>query len=128
MNDNTKNNQIIDFARKGNAVRVYLGVNGKQWGDDWNDAPYEYNAEQVYDEFIKGFKDLTFPYSDMVLEPCDGELNSEYTKQDMIERKIPCFIVVPEKVMKERYDEFDHNFSHWYQKEGVIKYYFGDEV
>lgn len=32
----------------------------KQWGDDWNDAPYEYNAE--------------IPYDDVILETkeCDG--------------------------------------------------------
>lgn len=26
----------------------------KQWGDDWNDAPYEYNAEIPYDDYKEG--------------------------------------------------------------------------
>ncbi len=26
----------------------------KQWGDDWNDRPYEYNAEIPYDEYFEG--------------------------------------------------------------------------
>lgn len=26
----------------------------KQWGDDWNDAPYEYNAEVPYDDYKEG--------------------------------------------------------------------------
>lgn len=41
--------QIIDMEKKGNVVRFYLGENGKQWGDDWNDAPYDCNAGTVYE-------------------------------------------------------------------------------
>ena len=26
----------------------------KQWGDDWNDRPYEYNAEIPYDDYYDG--------------------------------------------------------------------------
>jgi len=26
----------------------------KQWGDDWNDRPYEYNAEMPYDDYYEG--------------------------------------------------------------------------
>lgn len=26
----------------------------KQWGDDWNDKPYEYNAEIPYDDYYEG--------------------------------------------------------------------------
>lgn len=25
-----------------------------QWGDDWDDAPYEYNAEEPYDDHYEG--------------------------------------------------------------------------
>lgn len=44
--------KIIDFERKGNLVRFYLGDDDlEEWyGDDWNDTPYEHNAGQVYDE------------------------------------------------------------------------------
>ena len=38
------NKEIIDFERKGNLIRLYLGKNGKQWGDDWVDFPYEHNG------------------------------------------------------------------------------------
>lgn len=34
--------QVIDFDRKGNVIRFFLGKNGKQWGDVWNDAPELY--------------------------------------------------------------------------------------
>ena len=26
----------------------------KQWGDDWDDKPYEYNAEIPYDDYYEG--------------------------------------------------------------------------
>lgn len=59
--------KIIDFERKGNLVRFYLGDDDlHDWsGDDWNDTPYEYNAGQVYEMkagkahgFNRGMKDL----------------------------------------------------------------------
>lgn len=42
--------KIIDFERKGNLVRFYLGDDDlvEWYGDDWNDTPYEHNAERVY--------------------------------------------------------------------------------
>lgn len=66
--------KIIDFERKGNLVRFYLGDDDlvEWYGDDWNDTPYEHNAERVYDEYIKGYCDMMFPFDDLVLEPCCG--------------------------------------------------------
>ena len=47
--------QIIDFEKKGNVGRFYLGDATKPyWGDDWYDRPYNTNASRVYDKFIKG--------------------------------------------------------------------------
>ena len=90
--------KIIDFERKGNVVRFYLGKDDlEDWhGDDWDDAPYEYNAGRVYDEFISGHIDIAFPYSADVLEPRDGCVNSPFCKDDMKARRVPCIIVVPE--------------------------------
>ena len=119
--------QIIDMEKKGNVVRFYLGENGKQWGDDWDDAPYEHNAGSVYEEYVKDTKDISFTFDDLVLEPCDGVSNSHYSKQDMIKRKVPCLIVVPGEFYKE--DFFIHeSFNHWVGAGGVLKYYFGDEM
>ena len=63
--------KIIDFERKGNLVRFYLGDDDlvEWYGDDWGDTPYEHNAERVYDEYIKGYCDMMFPFDDLVLEP-----------------------------------------------------------
>ena len=77
--------KIIDFEKKGNVVRFYLGEQTENWGwtnpeykdytgktptwlkpsdryygDDWDDKPYEHNAGTVYGEFIKGYKDIAF--------------------------------------------------------------------
>lgn len=121
--------QIIDFERKGNQVRFWLGENGKQWGDDWNDAPYEHNAGSVYSEFVEHKTDLTFDFDAIVLEPCDGVSNSEWCKQDMIERKVPCIVVIPAVHLNPNSrwtyeDDFKKALAH----PEAIKYYFGDKV
>ena len=146
---------IIDFEKKGNVVRFYLGEKDPHWGwtnkdykdytgktpdwlepsdeyygDDWDDTPYEHNAGTVYPEFIKGTVDIAFDYDDMVIEPSHGYVNSKWCKDDMIERKIPCLIVIPKTVLKEKdlYGWNLFNFEEAMEIEGAIKYYFGDPV
>lgn len=142
--------KIIDFERKGNVIRLYLGEKTPEWGwtnseykakngktpewlkpsetyygDDWNDAPYEQNAGKVYNEFIKGYFDIFVDFDDLALEPCSGELNSNYTKEDMVNRVVPCIIVVPKDlVAKVNCDKF----TQWIGADGIQKYYFGDEI
>lgn len=140
--------QIIDFKRKGNVVRFYLGEKTSDWGwtrpdytrsdgtipdwlkpsdkyygDDWDDRPYEHNASQVYEEFIKGYKDIAFDFDDLVLEPCDGEWNSVWSKDDMVVRKVPCIIVIPKEIVK---DSWEDSFKYWVTCDGIKKFYFGD--
>lgn len=144
--------QIIDFERKGNVVRFYLGEKTEDWGwtrsnytrpdgsipdwlkpsdkyygDDWDDRPYEHNAGRVYDEFIKGYIDMAFNFDDLVLEPCDGEFNSSWSKEDMVARRIPCLIIVPKELHK---DLFRDNFIDWAGSDDyrIKKYYFGDKI
>jgi hypothetical protein len=121
--------QVIDFKRKGNVVRFYLGEKTPGWGwtrsdytrngttpdwlkpsdryygDDWDDRPYEHNAGQVYEEFIKGYKDIAFDFDDFVLEPCCGTHNSRWCKDDMVTRRVPCIIVVPKEVHQDSWDD-----------------------
>lgn len=110
---------IIDFDTKGNAIRFYLGENGKQWGDDWNDAPYEHNAGRVYEEFNKGHFDLLVPYKFTVWQPSDGHANSEYSKEDMIKRKVPCIVICED--MGDIW-----SFEKALAVDGAFKIYFGD--
>ena len=119
--------KIIDFERKGNVVRFYLGADdcNDYWGDDWNDAPYDCNAGTVYDQYVTGVKDVAFPFDDLVLEPSSEWYgsNTHYSKEDMINRFVPCIIVVPKDV---RGDSYYDRFDNWIGADSVKKIYFGD--
>lgn len=84
--------EIIDFDQKGNVVRFYLGKNGEQYGDDWDDAPYEDNAGTVYDKFIRGTVDVAFDLDADVYAP-GGYEYAGYTKDGMKNRAYPCISV-----------------------------------
>lgn len=120
--------KIIDFKKKGNVVRFFLGADDltEWWGDDWDDTPYEYNAGCVSEEYVSGYRDVVFPFDDLVIEPREGTINSEWSKEDMQERKVPCIIVVPKKIADT--DWYGQDFKHWVGHDGVRKYYFGDKM
>lgn len=120
--------KIIDFETRGNVVRFYLGADDLQdwYGDDWDDVPYEHNAGTVYDEFVTEKVDIAFDFDCGVLEPQDdwrNKGNSDWCKNDMTERKVPCLIIVPQKLYL-----FDTNFSHYVGMDGVHRIYFGDDI
>lgn len=118
--------EIIDFETKGNVIRFYLGKNGEQRGDDWDDRPYECNAGTVYDEFVGDIVDLFVSFDCAVLQPSDGwNTNSRYCKEDMRDRNVPCIIIVPPEVNDSYYV---NDFAHWVGSDNVIKIYFGDTL
>ena len=90
------NQELIDCKIKGNMVRLYLGKNGKQWGDDWNDKPYEHNAGRVYDEYVEKIADISIKFEYEVNEPADfaKDSNSEFRREDFIKGKIYAFTVI----------------------------------
>lgn len=119
--------KIIDFERKGNVVRFFLGADDcfDYWGDDWDDAPYDYNAGQVYDRYVTGHKDVYFAFDSLVLEPESNRYNSRCTKEDMKKRKIPCIIVVPKEIHE---DTWNDSFSQFVGADGIQRFYFGDPM
>lgn len=126
LNPDITAREIIDFKTKGNVIRFYLGKNGEQHGDDWDDRPYECNAGTVYDEFVGDIVDLFVSFDCAVLQPSDGwNTNSRYCKEDMRDRNIPCIIIVPPEVNDDYYDD---DFAHWVGSYNVIKIYFGDDI
>jgi len=150
MKDTAKESlRIIDFKINGSAVEFLLGSpdekgfwtipgwkapNGYEpepskvcYGDDWDDRPYEHNAGPVYEQFVKGRRILHFGYGDAVLEPRDGELNSEWSKDDMRDRKVPCVIIVPHGICNKS-GYFDDSFDTWVGADGVIRIYMGDRI
>lgn len=122
--------KIIDFDKKGNVIRFYFGDDSltDYWGDDWNDRPYECNAGTVYEEFVKGYVDVAFDFDSLVLEPENdwrNRGNSQWCKDDMRERKVPCIIVVPKEL---REDEWEDGFNYWVAADRVRKVYFNDPI
>lgn len=119
--------KIIDWDCKGNMVRFYLGEDDctDYHGDDWNDAPYDCNAGTVYKEYIKGHRDIVFPYDALVLEPCDGVVNCRFCKDDMVAGIVPCIIVVPAHLAEGTYDD---SYLYWARCKGVKAYYFNDSM
>lgn len=120
--------KIIDIGRKGNLVRFYLGDNDcdDYWGDDWDDRPYEHNAGSVYKEYVKGTRDVVFPFDWVVTEPADDWIymgNSPFSKQDFIERKAPALAAA------HLYDEYcSDRYSEVVLRDDCVKFYFGDPM
>lgn len=129
---------IIDFERKGNLVRFFLGDDPKYWGDDWDDRPYEHNAGQVYDEFIKSYIDIKFQFDAAVLEACDDwhySGNSDFSKEDMKKRRCPCLIVLPPSIAVsyttsgiKYFNDYTYSEFLGSDDKSVLKIYFGDTV
>lgn len=119
--------KVIDFDKKGNVIRFYLGDdNLKQWhGDDWNDVPYDCNASEVYDEFISGYADVYVPFDLTVMEPCDDwhYTNCPWCKDDMVARSVPCIIIAED----DRWSA-GNEFSKYAASDNVAKIYFGDTL
>ena len=123
--------KIIDFDKKGNVVRFYLGTNDEYWGDDWDDAPYEHNAGSVYPEFITRTIDIVFPYDAYVMEPADDwsawQGNTPYAKENMKHRDVPCIIVVPEEIAKEAWLD-ETAFAKYVASDRAERFYFNDPI
>lgn len=120
--------QIIDFEKKGNLVRFYLGKPGETeyHGDDWNDRPYEHNAGTVYDRYVEDYIDIVFPYEYEVMEPADDwryHGNSPYCKDDFKERKAPCIVAV---YNDDPYTWIDNAYSEYMADDKAVRIYFGD--
>lgn len=117
---------IIDFERKGNVVRFYLGKDDETnyKGEGWEKYPYD-RADRVEPEFISGFTDIAFPFDAIVLEPDCGEEYCAYTKLDMRAGIVPCIIVVPPDISN---GSQRTEFAYWSNGKGVLKFYFGDRM
>lgn len=131
---------LIDFEKKGNVIRLYFGEDDQYWGDDWDDAPYEHNAGQVYDEFVKCHIDYAFPFNYFVTEPADDynyRGNSPYSKEDMKNHKCPCLIVTnDEKGYSELFlsyhnlceDQIDDDLKDMLGDAPVVRLFYGDNI
>ena len=122
--------KIIDFDKKGNVVRFFLGKLNldSYYGDDWDDRPYEHNAGQVYDKYVSDYIDVVFPYDYSVLEPQDDwryDGNSPFCKDDFVDRKAPCIIAIKETT---EYTQYDDCYSELLGSNAGKKFYYGDII
>lgn len=123
--------KAIDFEKKGNLVRFYLGDDdcNDYWGDDWDDRPYEHNAGRIYEEYVKGYRDIVFPFNYTVLEPQEDwhyEGNSPWSKEDMKNRRVSCIVALEDA--KEYYFDPDEIFEEVLANDRTIRFYFGDSM
>ena len=134
VNKAIRQREIIDCTIKGNVIRCYLGKNGTQTGEGWSGFNYEDCAEIVRNEYVGAVKDIYVPYDDVVLTPadiqnswsygCGRRYGCGYSKDDLKERKAPCFMIVPAKTYVDEF-ESDH-FDRYLENPDVRKFYFGD--
>ena len=70
----------------------------KQWGDDWDDRPYEHNAEQPYTSYWENNKEYPIPQKTLYFElpyNCDikhpnyGSYNSPFSVEDINNKVCP---------------------------------------
>ena len=118
--------KIIDWEKKGNLVRFYLGDDdcNDSWGDDFDDAPYDCNAGRVYCRYIKGWKDVVFPFEFTVKEPCEDNYynyNCPYSKEDIQRGKVPCIVAG-------RIEDWNDGFSNVLALRNSQKFYFYDKM
>lgn len=126
---NQKDLKIIDFEKKGNVIRLYLGNPNctDYWGDDWNDSPYDCNAGIVYERFVIDTLDLAIPFDSLVIEPCNGVVNCGYSKEDMKVRRVPCLLIVPASVTEGK-EWIGEDFQYWIGNAQAFRIYFGDNI
>ena len=116
------NEKIIDFEKKGNVVRFFIGTANDYYGDDWNDTPYEHNAGCVYEEYVTRTIDVAFPFDTTVTEASDDwhyNNNTPFCKDDMKNGDIPCVIVIPKEV-----DEYDPCFTKYSASTRCVRFFF----
>lgn len=128
VNKAIRQREIIDCTIRGNVIHCYLGKNGTQTGEGWSERNYEDYAGTVHDEYVGAVKDIYVPYDDVVLTPAyiknSWKYGCGYSKDDMKERKVPCFIIAPAKTYVDDY-ESDY-LDRYLDNPEVRKYYFGD--
>jgi len=68
----------------------------EQWGDDWNDAPYEHNAGRPYEyadyhkeKGIAPWQIFEAPFDSGLVAPGDSVLNSKYSVEDINRGDVP---------------------------------------
>lgn len=119
--------KVIDFAKKGNVFRLFLGNDdcNDYWGDDWNDRPYEHNAGEVYDRFVAGAVDIAMDYDGAVAEPGDDYTyggNTPFSKEDFRNEVTPCLVLAAPVIANNFWS--DNDYTVFLGNKNTMKIYF----
>ena len=124
--------KIIDFERKGNVIRFYLGKKIPFWGwtkpgrgkpsdtfygYNWDVAPYQHNAWSVDHKFVYGHYDIYVPFDLIVADPGDYWDKNEngpvrISKNALVNREMPAIEI------------FDNHMCY----NSLCELYIGDEL
>ena len=76
---------------KGNIAYFTTQDLSKQWGDDWNDTPYEHNAGEPYTDHAKkpSWHIYCLMFNGCFLEPCSNQINSPFSVEQINKRLVP---------------------------------------
>ena len=69
-----------------NNIMYFTSDMASQWGDDWDDSPYEHNAGPPYED---GRTIRKIKFRGHFIEPCSFYLNSPYSVQDINNGAVP---------------------------------------
>ena len=117
--------KIIDFERKGNVIRFYLGKKTADWGwtkpgcgkpsdtfygRNWDIAPYRQgNADLVHSQFVYGHYDIYVPFDFVVAEPSDySDKNGRVriSKNALVNREMPAIEIYDNRMCYDTLCEF----------------------
>lgn len=91
----TTTEPVLCYVRHGHAWFTTCPL-GKQWGDDWNNAPYEHNAGQPYDwrpymrdRGIEPYEITEVYFDGPFEEPCEGKVNSQWSVEQINAGRVP---------------------------------------
>ena len=81
-----KDNLKLCYIKNGKAFFTTQELD-KQWGDDWDDAPYEHNAGEPYTG--KDWEILKVYFEGDFYEPCEKWSNSPYSVEEINKGIVP---------------------------------------
>ena len=105
--DSVKKDTLYKLCYVRDGVMYFTDNFENQMGDDWDDAPYEYNAEPPY-EIIDWLPDNThrgniryIAFIDVdVTKPCDYGINSPFSVEDINKGAVPWLFNNKAKALK----------------------------
>jgi len=116
--------KIIDIKEYGHLIKLFLGKDDliDYWGDDWNDTPYEHNAEEVYERFVEKTIEIPISTKFAIASPENDYTymgNSPFSKEDF-KNGVPFLVIGKES-------SFDFLYSNEVNKnEKIAEIYYND--